>query len=118
MPGKVIHVSDDAHKAVTGYCKREGIKKPSQWASAVLIEAVNNMVLGKTTLVLARKSGAPLGREETRSDGPKPWELPPFWKKHGGKEKQEPQRSRAKAVAKEEREEREEQKDGEDGGDG
>jgi len=82
---KVLHVSDDLHALIAEVSKRDG-RSMKEWVNYVLTEYIHKGTRMPPRAVAS--SPQPVSRKRTepsngsdRTDGPSPWELPPFWQR-------------------------------------
>jgi hypothetical protein len=83
MPGKVFHVSDEVHKLVTQYCKRNDLP-PKNWVEAILIQALESQSSMPDKKERTEFFAVPKKRILTSAavdSDDEPWSQPPFWAK-------------------------------------
>lgn len=74
MGKKVVHVPDSVHARLKEHCEREGIEL-SSWVSSLILKELG----GRELTPVEKKVKTETHNEDQTSDGPKPWERPPFW---------------------------------------
>ena len=94
----VIHVGDEVHDMIKKHCAHNGLKM-KEFAERVFMRAVKGNVSPPASVT--RIDGTPVEERkspiipEPISNGPKPWEEPPFWEK----EDREPARDMSNVFA-------------------
>lgn len=109
MSQRVVHISNETHRKVKEFCSKAGLSM-KDWSDAILSSAADKGVkpsLPKRSAStprspksasgssrpdshepVAKKKMPELERKE-QSEGPKPWELEPFWKREAETSKTE-----------------------------
>ena len=98
MPNRVIHISEEVHKLVKDHCSDIGCRM-SVWTNEVLVAAVTKGTSLNKVAGLVERNKRMTTLERTESDGPQPWELPPFWqgkKEQATEETKDPQEGKRK----------------------